>query len=271
MKHTRFLRGGMDAPPITPPTRIPVEPELDRARQWQDHLKGNRQRTLAPQYPEPEQWVQNDEGRWKKVIEDDVFPEEHAKWEFNIRNMNYNDWNDRHNYRTDIGYVYQIHQHYGLDVILNIAEIDFKPLNFGSAEEHAANVWPPLNNIFTEISIEPGPHFVGLNSSGTYTTPNHYHITIVHTYDVGKGFHWGRSRIQEWTNCYNRLRDKYNGRHARLRLDRWGGGYTFYIRDAVVDGLPDTDDLIGDPDMHGVFNVPDKHKPDDALHVSLLI
>ena len=56
-----------------------------------------------------------------------------------------------------------------------------------------------------------------------------------------------------------------------MKLDRWGGGYTFYISEAVVDGLPERYNLTGDPDMDEVFNVPDKHKPDDTLHVSLLI
>ena len=159
-----------------------------------------------------------------------------------------------------------------MDVILHIAEITYRPENFGSAEEHAANAWPQVNDIFTEIRLGEGPHFVGLDSSGgTYTTNNHYHITLVHTYDVGKGFDWDPERIKRWIYHYNRLRERYNGRHARLKLDRWGGGYTFYISEAVVDGLPERYNLTGDPDMHEVFNVPDKHKPDDTPHVSLLI
>ena len=268
MKHSRFLRGGMVAPPPTT-SHIPIEYLLNQARQWQDHLKHHRQPTIRAPYPEPKQWVRNDEGGWTKAIEDDVFPDEYTQWEWNVRNMRYHDWTDRNDPLTDIGFVHQIHADFGLDVILHIAEIAFSPEDFGSAEELAVNAW--THDIFTEIRLEEGPNFVGLNSSGTYTTDNHYHISLVHTYDVGKGFHWDPERIREWIHCYNRLRDRYNGRQARLKLDRWGNGYTFYIREAVVDGLPVGYNLIGDPDMQGVFNVPDKHKPDDTPHVSLLI
>ena len=88
-----------------PPSHIPVEEGLDRARQWQDHVKRHRQHTLRAPYPKPEQWVRNDEGEWKKEIEDDVFPDEYTQWEWNVRNMRYHDWTDRNDPSTDIGYV----------------------------------------------------------------------------------------------------------------------------------------------------------------------
>ena len=108
MKHTRFLRGGMVAPP--PPSHIPVEYLLNQARQWQDHLKHHRQPVLRAPYPKPVQWVRNDEGGWDKEIEDDVFPDLFHAWEWNVRNTRYNDHLDRHDPRTDIGYVHTIHQ-----------------------------------------------------------------------------------------------------------------------------------------------------------------
>ena len=106
MRHSRFSCGGV----VLHPSQIHVEDRLIVARHWQDYLKLNRQPTLIAPYPEPEQWVQNDEGRWIHVIEDDVFPEEHMKWEWNVRNMRYHDWNDRRDPRTDIGYVHAIHK-----------------------------------------------------------------------------------------------------------------------------------------------------------------
>ena len=57
------------------PSHIPVEDVLDRARQWQDHLKRYRQRTLRAPYPEPKQWVRNDDGG-HSTTELYPFPEE---------------------------------------------------------------------------------------------------------------------------------------------------------------------------------------------------
>ena len=180
------------------------------------------------------------------------------RWECNRRNMTYNDWRDRRDPNSDIGYVHDIHREFGLDVIMHIPDIDFKRVNFGTQAEIAANDW--TTDIFTEIRLE-----------GTYVTPYHYHITLVHTFDVGKGFNHDDDKMQEWVYHYNRLRRKYNNRHARLTLDRWGSGCTFYVKDAVVDGLPESDNMTGDLDLNFVFDVPGKHKAGDGLHVSLLI
>lgn len=268
MKFSRFVRGGAATQPRAPNT-IPVEQGLNEARLWQTHLRGHRQYALRNADPdEPREWYRNADRNWVQRTPDEL-AEALARWEFNRRNMQYHDFNDRWDARTDIGYVHSIHRQFGLDVILHIPHIRFTRANFGSPEEIRNNNW--ANNIFTEISIEPGAHFVDLNSSGDYTTPYHYHITLVHTFDVGKGFNWDEGKIAEWIYHYNRLRSKYDDKHARLKLDRWGNGYTFYIREAEVVGLPETDNLTGDVDLNFVFEVPGKHKAGDGLHVSLLI
>ena len=109
MKHSRFLRGGV----VTyhpPPNQIPVEDNLDWARHWQDDLKRNRQPTLGALYPEPKQWVRNDEGGWTEALDEEAFKDAYTLWEWNVRNMRYHDWTDRRDPRTDIGYVHTIHQ-----------------------------------------------------------------------------------------------------------------------------------------------------------------
>jgi len=268
MRHSRFLRGGMTTQPRAP-NLIPVEDDLDRARRWQTYMRTMRQRELQDaDLREPHEWYRDPDGNWVQRSADEL-AEAYARWEFNIRNMRYNDWNDRWDSATDIGYIHDVHRQFGLDVIMHIPHITFTRANFGSVAEIEANNW--ANDIFTEIRIEPGPHFVDLNSSGEYTTPHHYHITLVHTFDVGKGFNYEDDKIKEWIHNYNLLREKYDDRHARLKLDRWGNGYTFYIREAVVNGLPEHDNLTSDPIMHAVFDVPDKLKAGDGLHVSLLI
>ena len=98
---------------------------------------------------------------------------------------------------------------------------------------------------------------------------NHYHITITHTYDVGKGFNWNRDLIGRWKVCYNLIQRRYNGKRARLLCDRWGNGYTFYLKGAKVDGAAPEDNIVNDPDVHFVFNVPNKYKAGDGLHISL--
>jgi hypothetical protein len=56
-----------------------------------------------------------------------------------------------------------------------------------------------------------------------------------------------------------------------LGLGRWGGGYTYYISDRTsVEGLNHPYNLIDDPDVRLVFDVPDKYKAGDGMRVSLL-
>ena len=112
-------------------------------------MKRHRQRTLRAPYPEPKQWVRNDEGGWTEALNEEAYKDAYTLWEWNVRNMRYADWIDRNDPLTDIGYVHKIHADFGLDVILHIAEIAFRPENFGSAEEHAANAWPQAHDIFT--------------------------------------------------------------------------------------------------------------------------
>ena len=274
MRYSRFLRGGA----------IPVEDELDRARQWQQH---ERAHPRFHDITEPQQWSRDAEGHW---VENPEYEEEYQEYIFKLRNLHYAGFNDRYDPRTDIGYIFSIHHRYGLDVILQIPAITFRVENFGTEAELTASLY--LNedgtpwrddqgrlgynmsswahDVFTEIRIEPGPHFIELNNSDTYHTPNHYHITLTHTYDVGKGYNWDGALIQQWIEAYNRIQARYNGMHARLYCDRWGRGYTFYINRAIVDGLPEYG-LVNDPDLLRVFNVPNKYKEGDGFHISLLI
>jgi hypothetical protein len=224
-----------------------VEPELAAARAWQDDLRTATQRELVDaDLTEPQQWYRDDQWNWRERTAEEL-DEASLRRQFNMRNMRYANWNDRRDRGTDVGYVHHIHQWYGLDVYMHIPRIEFTRANFGTPEEIENN--DCRHNIFTEIRLTAGPHFVDLNSSGTYTTPNHYHITLVHTYDVGKGFNYDDEQIAEWVRHYNNLRTKYDDRHARLKLDRWGNGFTFYVREAVVEGLPESDNLTGDPDL----------------------
>ena len=108
MKHTRFLRGGMVAPPPTT-SHIPIEHLLNQARQWQYHLKHRHQPTIRAPYPEPEQWVRNDEGGWTEALDEEAFKAAYTLWEWNVRNMRYHDWTDRNDPDTDIGFVHRIH------------------------------------------------------------------------------------------------------------------------------------------------------------------
>ena len=182
MRYSRFVYGGATTQPRAP-NEITVEDDLDRARRWQNHLRTGRQWELRNvDLNEPREWYRDPQGNWVQRTEDEL-AEAHARWEFNIINMRHNDWNDRRDPMTDIGYVHDIHQQFGLDVIMHIPQITFTRANFGSRAEIAANDW--ANDIFTEIRLEPGPHFVDLNSSGEYHTPVSYtHLTLPTIYSV---------------------------------------------------------------------------------------
>ncbi|MFM7987123.1 MAG: hypothetical protein ACKPKO_48210, partial [Candidatus Fonsibacter sp.] len=91
----------------------------------------------------------------------------------------------------------------------------------------------PDTNVFTEIVIEPTSKFLHLNCSGSFGIPpppsQHYHITLTHTCDVGKGYNFEEDKLREWFEAYERMRSRYHGKRAGLGLEIWGGGYTFYI------------------------------------------
>ena len=169
--------------------------------------------------------------------------------------------------------------------MLRIPEIDFfrDPRIWGSRDELAPvepgqprkyiGSWP--HDIFTEIVIEPGERFLSIDLSPSAVVPapgNHYHITLTHTYDVGKGFDWQEGEIREWVRNYELIRQRYDGRRARLGMDRWGNGYTFYIDTRTrVEGLSDQQNLFDDPQVNFVFHVPNKLKAGDGMHVSMKI
>ena len=67
------------------------------------------------------------------------------------------------------------------------------------------------------------------------------------------------------------MRERYNNKRARLGLDRWGSGYTYYISDRTkVEVLVHPYNVIDDPDVRLVFDVPDKYNAGDNMHISLL-
>ncbi|MFM7977847.1 MAG: hypothetical protein ACKPKO_00900, partial [Candidatus Fonsibacter sp.] len=111
--------------------------------------------------------------------------------------------------------------------------------------------------------------------SGSFEIPppsQPYHKTLTHTSDVGKGCEFEEDKLREWFEAYERMSSRYNGRRARLGLERWGGGHTFYINNQTkVEGLASIHSLIDDPDVRTVFVVPHKHKQFDDMHISVLV
>ena len=80
--------------------------------------------------------------------------------------------------------------------------------------------WPE-SDVFTEIVIVPTDKFLHLNCSGTFEIPppgQHYHITLTHTSDVGKGYDFDEDKIREGYDAYERMRSRYHGKKARLGL-----------------------------------------------------
>ncbi|MFM7981512.1 MAG: hypothetical protein ACKPKO_19560, partial [Candidatus Fonsibacter sp.] len=70
---------------------------------------------------------------------------------------------------------------------------------------------------------------------------------------MGKCYRFDEAKLREWFEAYERIRSRYHGRRARLGLERWGGGYTFYISGATkVEGLAATHNLFDDPDVRTV-------------------
>jgi len=223
----------------------------------------------------------------QKGVEEEVETTEHYEWRmkrtFAERNIVYNVDNDRYDRYTEVGYIHDIHDRCGLDVVLQIPSIDFQRPMFAYETDYWHN-WDtdkyedypnhfPANSVFTEIIAQPTAKFLHLNCSGTFQIPppgQHYHITLTFTSDVGKGFRFRRLYIAAWVAAYNRMRLIYNNRRAKLGLAGWGGGYTYYISDRTrVEGLNHPYNLIDDPDVRFVFNVPDKYKEGDGMHISL--
>ena len=287
---SRFLVGGM----IDPADYLingSEEWRLDQAIEWQNGLKSAPDRAEcveALDIPEPTpayETVTDPETGAEEEKETD----EHAEWSMKLtfahRNITYNNRNDRWDRATEVGYIYQVHDRCGLDVVLQIPQISavFVRSMFGTSDDFwwdydnerytYLNSWPDTD-VFTEIVIEPTDKFLHLNCSGTFQIPppdQHYHITLTHTADVGKGYNFDEDLIHEWYDAYERMRLRYHGKKARLGLGRWGGGYTFYISNATkVEGLAATQNLIDDPDVQTVFVVPQKYKGVDGMHISLL-
>jgi hypothetical protein len=240
---------------------LPYEEQLDQTVRWRDYEREKKRiRPPRPFVEEEPGW--DDEERWG---------EWRLRKQMHERGVeNFGDWYDRNDRNTTLGHIFRTHQQSGLDVVLHIDEITFTRENFGTPEEVASDRWP--HNIFTEIRIIPGPKFIDLNLNPHYQTPHHYHITLADTYEVGRGYNWDEEEIQTWIAAYNAIRGRYSGRRARLGLDRWGNGHTFYINNqTVVEGLERPYNIFNDPDVDRVFRVPGKRKPHDGLHVSLLL
>ena len=287
---SRFLVGGM----IDPADYLingSEEWRLDQAIEWQNGLKSAPDRAEcveALDIPEPTpayETVTDPETGAEEVKETDEHAEWSAKQVFAQRNIIYNNRYDRRDRATEVGYIYQVHDYCGLDVVLRIPQISegFHRPMFGTSDDFwwdyendrytYLDHWPDTD-VFTEIVIEPTDKFLHLNCSGTFEIPppgHHYHITLTHTIDVGKGYDFDEDRLREWFEAYERMRLRYDGKRARLGLEKWGGGYTFYISNATkVEGLAATQNLIDDPDVQTVFVVPQKYKGDDGMHISLL-
>ncbi|MFM7988120.1 MAG: hypothetical protein ACKPKO_53290, partial [Candidatus Fonsibacter sp.] len=135
---------------------------------------------------------------------------------FGQRNIIFNNNNDKWDYTTDIGYIYiyNTHEKCGLDVVLNIPQISsaFQRPMFGYPTdfEHDPETntyrylegqgWPDTD-VFTEIVTEPTSKFLHLNCSGSFEIPpqsQHYHITLTHTNDLGKGYNFEGAKLREW-------------------------------------------------------------------------
>ena len=235
--------------------------------------------------PTPEtEMVMNEE----KGVEEEVETTEHYEWRmkrtFAERNIVYDNSNDRYDRYTEVGYVHDIHDICGLYVVLQIPHIDFQRHMFAYETDYWHN-WEtdkyedfpnhfPEHSVFTEIIVQPTAKFLHLNCSGTFQIPppgQHYHITLTFTSDVGRGFRFQEHAINAWVEAYNRMRQRYHNKRARLGLGKWGGGYTYYISDRTsVEGLAHPYNLIDDPDVQLVFHVPDKYKAGDGMHISLL-
>ena len=292
-KYSRFLVGGMVEPGVA---HVPAyvfdggnEWKLDTAIEWQNGLKASPDRQVCIDVfdiPEPmpaNHMVVNEE----TGVEEEKETPEHYEWRmkriFGERNIVYDNSNDLNDRITEVGYIYDVHYRCGLDVVLQIPYINFNRDMFSYETDYWYNAdtdkyedlhGVPANTVFTEIIVQPTTKFLHLNCSGTFQIPppgQHYHITLTFTSDVGRGFRFRLQYIAAWVAAYNRMRLRYNNRRARLGLARWGGGYTYYMRDRTrVEGLNHPYNLIDDPDVRFVFNVPDKYKEGDGMHVSLL-
>lgn len=258
--------GGMVEPPAAPPPPM-IRPEnehhLDAALAWKVH----ESRRHLPPFTKPEpRWRDYD----SEAAHKDAWEEWNLERQFHERGIIYNGWRDRDDWGSEVGYIKKVQHQCGLAVVLSIPDISFNIENFGNATDYRREIY--THNIFTEIRTDPDDKFLGLVLSNTYHTPNHYHISLTHTYDVGHGFKYNKKKMREWVRKYDIIRERYNGRRARLGLGKWGNGFTYYINDdTVVEGLEKPFNIFSDPDVHFVFHVPDKYKAGDGMHVSLLI
>jgi hypothetical protein len=238
---------------------------LDDALQWKSEMSARR----LPAFTKPEpQWDSGDYDAWEDYVE--AWYNWGLQRQFHDRGIIFEDAGDRDKWDSEVGYIKKIHQLCGLAVVLSIPEIEFRGESFGNARDYRNEDY--THNIFTEIRTDPDQKFLGLVLSDEYRTDNHYHITLTNTYDVGHGYNYNKKKIQEWKRRYNIIRERYNGRRARLGLGRWGGGYSSYVSDdTVVEGLERPYNIFSDPDVRFVFRVPGKYRANDDMHVSLLI
>ncbi|MFM7981006.1 MAG: hypothetical protein ACKPKO_16985, partial [Candidatus Fonsibacter sp.] len=82
---------------------------------------------------------------------------------------------------------------------------------------------------------------MNLNCSGPFEIPppgQHYHISLTHTCDVGKGYEFEEDKLREWFEAYERMRSRYQGKRTKAMFINMSGGYTFYISNQTkVEGL----------------------------------
>ena len=236
---SRFLVGGM----IDPADYLingSEEWRLDKAIEWQNGLKSAPDRAEcveALDIPEPTpayETVTDPETGAEYEKETD----EHAEWSMKLtfarRNITYNNRYDRDKKETEVGYIHHVHYYCGLDVVLQIPQTsgEFQRNMFGTSDDFwwshnkGRYEYPritPTWNRFIQIITVPTEKFLHLNCSGTFQIPppgQHYHITLIHTIDVGKGYDFDEDKIREWYDAYERMRSRYHGKKARLGLGR---------------------------------------------------
>jgi hypothetical protein len=124
--------------------------------------------------------------------------------------------------------------YYGLDVILEIPELpDY--LTYYSSDFWKDYAWNLI-----KINLTPGPLWIDFIASSFDMKDYHYHISLCYRDEL---WDWWDSQGREietmdtWIANYNIMRQRYNGKRARLR-GRITGGYTLQLNgETRVEGL----------------------------------
>jgi hypothetical protein len=177
------------------------------------------------------------------VEEPEKHTNEHAEWDWNrqmfVRGLS-NDW--------DLQYIKDGIKWHGLDVILHIA-----PLPFRDPDDFIWNLEWKNNPLWYKdykllyIGIEHGPAWVEFIASDFRTpTEYHYHVSLVYTYELKEwydhlwhthGREFADAAATQWFMNYQIVRERYDGKRARLK-GRLTNGLTLQInKDCKVEGL----------------------------------